>query len=60
MFLFTKHCDGAQLLSTATARQGAAVDLIFKLRLKAGVTPLQFVNEMNRIEGIQNLELKRT
>jgi hypothetical protein len=58
--LFAKHCDQAQLQSTATARQGAAVELTYKLRLKPGVTPLQFLNEMNRLEGIQNLELKRS
>src|SRR6516162_7466694 len=57
--LFAKHCDQAQLQSTATARQGAAVELTYKLRLKPSVTPLQFLNEMNRLEGIQNLELKR-
>ncbi|MSQ96725.1 MAG: DUF4956 domain-containing protein [Gemmataceae bacterium] len=57
--LFAKHCVHAQLECTATARQGAAVDLTYKVRLKSGVTPLQFVNEMNRLEGIQNLEMKR-
>jgi hypothetical protein len=57
--LFAKHCDSAQLQSTATARQGAAVDLTYKLRLKPGVTPLQLLNDVNRLEGIQNLELKR-
>jgi uncharacterized membrane protein YhiD involved in acid resistance len=58
--LFAKHCEQAQLQSTATARQGAAVELTYKLRLKPEVTPLQFLNEMNRLEGIQNLELKRS
>jgi Domain of unknown function (DUF4956) len=57
--LFAKHCDFVQLQSTATARQGAALDLAYKLCLKPGVTPLQFLNELNRIDGIQNLELKR-
>jgi Domain of unknown function (DUF4956) len=58
--LFAKHCDAALLQSTATVRQGASLDLTYKVRLKPGVTPLQFLNELNRIEGIQNLELKRT
>ena len=58
--LFAKHCDHSQLQSTATARQGAAVDLTYKLRLTAGITPLQFLNDLNRLEGIQNLELKRS
>jgi hypothetical protein len=58
--LFAKHCAHAQLQSTATVRQGASLDLTYKLRLKPGVTPLQFLNELNRLEGIQNLELKRS
>lgn len=58
--LFARHCVHAHLQNTATARQGAALELTYKLRLKPGVTPLQFLNEMNRLEGIQNLELKRS
>jgi uncharacterized membrane protein YhiD involved in acid resistance len=58
--LLAKLCERAHLQSTATARQGAAIDLSYKVRLKAGVTPLLFLNEINRLEGIQNLELKRT
>jgi uncharacterized membrane protein YhiD involved in acid resistance len=57
--LFAKHCSQAHLQSTATVRQGAAVDLTYKVELKSGVTPLQFLNEVNRLEGVQNLELKR-
>jgi uncharacterized membrane protein YhiD involved in acid resistance len=57
--VFAKHCDQAQLVSTATARQGAAVDLTYKLRMKAKVAPMQLLNEINRIEGIQNVEMKR-
>jgi hypothetical protein len=58
--LFSKYCEQVQLQSTGTARQGAAVDLTYKVRLKPGITPLQFLNDMNRLEGIQNIELKRT
>lgn len=57
--VFAKYCDQALLLSTATARQGAALDLSYLLRLKAGVTPMQLLNEINRLEGIQTVEMKR-
>jgi Domain of unknown function (DUF4956) len=57
--VFAKHCEQAHLQSTATVRQGASLDLTYKLKLRPGVTPLQFLNDLNRIEGIQNLELKR-
>jgi hypothetical protein len=58
--VLAKNCDDSQLLSTITARQGAALDLVYKVRLKSGVTPLQLLNELNRVEGVQNLELKKT
>jgi hypothetical protein len=53
------HCDRMQLIGTATARQGAAVDLTYKLRMKGNVAPMQMLNEINRLEGIQNVEMKR-
>lgn len=57
--VFAKHCEQTQLMSTATARQGASVDLTYKLRLKPSVTPTQLLNDINRLEGIQNVEMKR-
>ncbi len=58
--VLAQHCHQKQLVSTATARQGAALDLTYRLRLKSGVLPMQLLNEINRLEGIQNLELKKT
>ncbi len=54
-----QHCTRFALESTATARQGAALDLVYRLRLKPGVTPLALLNDLNRVEGVQNLELKK-
>ena len=53
------HCDKVQLNGSATARQGASLDLTYRIRLKPNVTPMQLLNEINRIEGIQNVEMKR-
>jgi hypothetical protein len=57
--VFAKYCDVAELQGTITARQGAALDVTYRVRLKAGVTSLQLLNELNRVEGIQNLDMKR-
>jgi Domain of unknown function (DUF4956) len=57
--VFARHCAVAQLVSTATAQRGASLDLTYNLRLKGGVTPMQLLNDINRIEGIQNVEMKR-
>jgi hypothetical protein len=53
------HCDKVQLNGSATARQGASLDLTYQVRLKPRITPMQLLNEINRIEGIQNVEMKR-
>jgi hypothetical protein len=57
--VLSKNCVATQLQTTATARQGASLDLTYKIKLKKEITPVQLLNEINRIEGIQNLELKR-
>ncbi len=55
--VLAKHARSVRLESTATARQGAAVDLSYAIDLKS--TPLEFLAEVNRIEGVQQVELKR-
>ena len=57
--VLAKHCERRQLVSTATARQGTVLELTYRLTLKAGVLPMQVLNDLNRLEGIQNLELKK-
>lgn len=54
-----RNCDHVVLTATATARQGAALDLTYVVRLKPGLSPATLLNEINRLEGIQNVEVKR-
>ena len=56
---FDKLLQVAQLESSTTARQGAAIDLAYRVQLKPKVTPMQLLADLNRIEGIQNVELRR-
>src|SRR5688572_29458984 len=58
--VLARYCAERQLISTQTARQGAVLELTYRLRLKADAVPLQLLNELNRLEGIQNLELKKS
>jgi len=55
---FARHLDSHDLLTVATARQGAALDLTYAVGLKPSVTPVSLVAEMNRVEGIQGVEWK--
>jgi hypothetical protein len=55
---FSRHTEGAILKSMATARQGAAFDLTYSIRLRPETTMLAFVSDLNRVEGVMNIELR--
>jgi hypothetical protein len=57
--LFEKNVEAHETLSVATAKGGASVDYIYRIRTKAGFDPGQFVKELNQIDGVQNVELRR-
>jgi uncharacterized membrane protein YhiD involved in acid resistance len=56
---FAKYLQTSRLLSTSTARQGAAIEWIWTVTLRAGSTPAALVTELNRLEGVQNVEVRR-
>ena len=56
---FEKHLARFDLVSGATGRQGAALDLTYKVRLREGAAPTELINELNRVEGVQGVELQR-
>lgn len=55
-----KHADRRRLLSVGTAKQGAAVELSYSLRLKSEAALTGLVNELNQIEGVQSVEVRRS
>jgi hypothetical protein len=57
--VFEKHLARFDLVSGATGRQGAALDLTYKVRLRPGSAPAELIDELNRTEGVQNVELRR-
>lgn len=57
--VFKKFLNGSEILSVSTARQGGALDLTYKVRLRPQSTPADLVQELNRLEGIQSVELQR-
>lgn len=56
---FAKNLQSVHLLSTGTARQGAAIELTWSVTLLPDCTPTGLVAELNRLEGVQNVEMKR-
>ena len=54
------QCLGrVRLKATATARQGAAVDLTYDIRLRREADAMAFIAELNQVEAIQSVELRR-
>jgi Domain of unknown function (DUF4956) len=47
------------LTAVSTARQGACLDLIYRVRLRPGASPVQLVHELNAITGIENVQLSQ-
>jgi hypothetical protein len=48
------------LIGTGTARQGAALELTYDCRLRDPDKAFALVAELNRVEGVQGVELRRT
>jgi hypothetical protein len=48
-----------RLLAMATARQGMSIDMSYEVRLRKDRRPDELVKAVNRLEGVQSVELKR-
>jgi hypothetical protein len=46
-------------MSMATARQGMSIDMSYEVHLRKGHRPDELVKALNRIDGVQSVELKR-
>lgn len=56
---FDKNFEAHETLSVTTAKGGAAIDYIYRVRTKVGFDPSVFVKELNQVEGVQSVELRR-
>jgi uncharacterized membrane protein YhiD involved in acid resistance len=57
--LFAQHLADIRLTSTSTAKQGAALEVTYKVRLRYPAKTFALVSELNKIEGVQGVELKQ-
>lgn len=53
------HFHKRELMSVETARQGVSLDVIYEVQLRPGSTGDAIVKDLNRIEGVQDVSLKR-
>jgi hypothetical protein len=56
---FAKHLDGVDILAASTGRQGAALDLTYRVRPRPTCDLTVLVAELNRLEGVQAVELNQ-
>jgi hypothetical protein len=54
-----KFASDRRVMSMATARQGMSIDITYETRLRKDSSPDELVKALNRIEGIQSVELQR-
>jgi Domain of unknown function (DUF4956) len=47
------------LTAVGTARQGAALDLTYRIRLRAGSSPSALVAELHALAGVESVDLRR-
>ncbi len=57
--VFGKHLKDVRLRATTTARQGAAIDLTYVVKMQREAEAVSFVTELNQIEGVQSVELRQ-
>ena len=52
-----RHATSYRLTRTTTARQGAALELVFAVTLRADAKSIALVQELNGLDGVQHVEL---
>ena len=53
------YCSHWSLVSGSTSQKGAAVEVTYRIRLRPGISPADTIDALNRLEGVQSVELRR-
>ena len=56
--VFAKHLSDVRLTATSTGRQGVALDVTYAAGLRDPAAAVPLVTELNRVEGVQSVELR--
>jgi hypothetical protein len=57
--ILARHLSRQRVTAVGTARQGAAVEITYKVQLKPETTMTGLVTELNQVEGVMSVELNR-
>lgn len=55
---FDKHLASHRLTATGTAKQGAAVELSYAVKLRDPTAAFALITDLNKVEGVQGVEWK--
>ena len=55
---FSNHLTDWRLTGNGTAKQGVCLEAVYKVRLRPDAKPFALVSELNKVEGVQGVELK--
>lgn len=58
--VFEDSLSEFDFFSGSTSKQGASIDITYRVALKEQARPTDLINQLNLIEGVQNVELRRT
>ena len=53
------HARARQLTSIATAKQGMAIEVVYRIEFQSDASAVELVKALNRTEGVQNVALAR-
>ncbi|MCX6902689.1 MAG: DUF4956 domain-containing protein [Verrucomicrobia bacterium] len=56
---FDAYLEEREVMSVATAKQGVSLEVTYETRLRPAISPDELVKALNRIEGVQRVELHR-
>ena len=57
--VFAKSLSKLEFFAGSTSKQGASLDLTYRVCLNADSTPTDLINQLNLIEGVQSVQLRR-
>jgi hypothetical protein len=58
--VFAGSLSKTEFLAGSTSKQGASLDLSYRVRLRADTTPTALINQLNLIEGVQSVSLQQS
>jgi uncharacterized membrane protein YhiD involved in acid resistance len=57
--VFKKHLQRFEILSVETAKQGTALEVTYRTRFRKSSAPLELVDELSHVEGVQSVQVHR-